>query len=117
SRSTSPNLGSRSSLYVVPEQPCAPRRPTVLVAHGDERVDDWYWLRDREDPAVLAYLEAENAFTEAVMAPTAVLQETLFAEIKGRIQQTDLTAPMAKGPWWYYSRTVEGGQYRIYCRR
>ena len=101
----------------MPEQPCAPRRPTVLVAHGDERVDDWYWLRDREDPAVLAYLEAENAFTEAVMAPTAVLQETLFAEIKGRIQQTDLTAPMAKGPWWYYSRTVEGGQYRIYCRR
>jgi oligopeptidase B len=101
----------------VPEQPRAPRRPKVLVAHGDERVDDWHWLRDREDPEVLRYLEAENAYTEALMEPTAALQESLFAEIKARVQETDLTAPTAKGPWWYYSRTVEGSQYRIYCRR
>ncbi len=95
----------------------AARRPSVLRAHGDERADDWYWLRGRDDPDVLAYLEAENAYTTAVMADTTSLQDALYAEIVARIQETDLSVPVRKGPWSYYSRTVEGCQYAIHCRR
>jgi oligopeptidase B len=97
--------------------PIAPRRPTLLRAHGDERVDEWYWLRERADPDVLGYLEAENAYTDAVMADTASLRDALYAEIVARIQETDLSVPVRKGPWSYYSRTVEGRQYPIHCRR
>jgi oligopeptidase B len=97
--------------------PRAVRRPHVHLAHGDERVDDWYWLRDRDDPEVVAYLDAENAYTDAVMAPVAALQDALFAEIKGRIQETDTSAPVRRGEWAYYSRTVEGLDYPAHCRR
>ncbi|TMM19679.1 MAG: S9 family peptidase [Actinobacteria bacterium] len=100
-----------------PVPPVAPRRPTVLRAHGDERVDDWYWLRERDDPEVIAYLETENAYTRAMMADTVSMQEALYAEIVARIQETDLSVPVRKGPWRYYSRTVEGRQYAIHCRR
>jgi oligopeptidase B len=89
----------------------------TLEAHGDVRVDDWYWLRDREDPAVLAHLEAENAYTEAVTAPTAPLRDALYEEMVARIEETDLSVPVRKGPWRYYSRTVEGSSYGIHCRR
>ncbi len=81
------------------------------------RIDDWYWLRDRDDPAVLAHLEAENAYTAAAMAPTGTLQEALYAEMVARIQETDLSVPVRKGPWRYYSRSVEGSSYGIHCRR
>jgi oligopeptidase B len=97
--------------------PNAPRRPTVLRHHGDERVDDWYWLRDREDPETLAYLEAENAWTQAATAHLEPLRERLYEEIKARIQETDLSVPARRGNYWYYSRTVEGLQYPIRCRR
>jgi oligopeptidase B len=97
--------------------PTAPRRPHVLSIHGDERVDDWYWMRDRDDPAVIAHLEAENAYAEAVLAPGAKLRDGIFTEIRGRIQETDASAPMPDGPWAYYTRTVEGEQYAIHCRR
>src|SRR5207302_3778312 len=99
------------------DPPMAPRRPTVLRAHGDERLDDWYWLRERDDPDVIAYLQAENDFTTAAMADTAALQDELYAEIVARTQETDLSVPVRKGPWSYYSRTVEGRQYAIHCRR
>ncbi len=101
----------------LPDPPVAARRPVELRAHGDVRVDEWYWLGDREDPAVLAHLEAENAYTEAVMAPTVPLQEALYAEIVARIEETDLSVPVRKGPWLYYSRTLEGSSYGIHCRR
>ena len=95
----------------------APRRPTVLEAHGDRRVDDWFWLRHRDDPEVLALLRAENAFTErADRAPRRPAPGTLFEEIKARIVETDLSVPVRKGPWWYYERTVEGLDYAIHCR-
>ncbi len=81
------------------------------------RTDAWYWLRDKDDPAVLAHLEAENAYTSAVMAPTTALQESLYAEMVARIQETDLSVPVRKGPWRYYSRSVEGSSYGIHCRR
>jgi oligopeptidase B len=97
--------------------PHAPRRPTVLRLHGDERIDDWYWLRERDDPDTIAYLEAENAYTEAVTAHTAALREQLYEEIRGRIQETDESAPVPDRGHWYYRRTVEGLQYAIHCRR
>ncbi|MGV3757984.1 MAG: S9 family peptidase [Actinomycetota bacterium] len=101
-----------------PTPPVAPRRPVTLTAHGDERVDDWHWLRsdDRSDPEVLAHLEAENAYVKAALAHTEDLQAELFAEMKARIKETDLSVPFRKGAWWYFSRTVEGQQYPIFCR-
>jgi oligopeptidase B len=99
-----------------PAAPVAPRRPTVLEAHGDRRVDDWFWLRDRDDPEVLPHLRAENAYTERQTARLGELREALFAEMKARIVETDLSVPVAKGPWWYYDRTVEGRDYAIHCR-
>jgi len=97
--------------------PVAPKRTTTLTAHGDERVDEWYWLRDKEDPEVIALLEAENAHTAATLAPTEDLQKRIYDEIVGRILETDLSVPARKGDWWYLSRTVEGLQYPIWCRR
>jgi oligopeptidase B len=101
----------------LPAPPCAPKRPHRLVHHGDERVDPYYWLRDRNDPEVLAHLRAENDYTEACMRHTRGLQEEIFEEIRSRILETDLSVPVLDGPWHYYSRTVEGLQYAIHCRR
>ena len=89
----------------------------TLEAHGDVRVDDWFWLRDKDDPAVIAHLEAENAYTAAVTAGTDAFREALYAEMVARIQETDLSVPARKGPWLYYSRSVEGSSYGIHCRR
>ncbi len=97
--------------------PSAPPRPVELERHGDVRVDPWYWLRDRDDPDVLAYLEAENRYTDAVLAPTRTLQETLFAEIKNRIQEDDVSPPVRKGAWHYFTQTFEGAQYASHGRR
>jgi oligopeptidase B len=89
----------------------------ALEAHGDVRIDDWFWLRDKDDPAVIEHLEAENAYTESAMAATSPLQAALFEEIVARIEETDLSVPVRKGPWLYYGRTVEGSSYAIHCRR
>jgi oligopeptidase B len=88
-----------------------------LVAHGDTRIDDWFWLRDKDDPAVIDHLKAENAHTEEIMADTVGLQGVLFEEMVARIEETDLSVPVRKGPWLYYGRTVEGSNYAIHCRR
>ena len=101
----------------MPRPPVAPRRPHVIEAHGDRRTDDWYWLRERENPEVLALLEAENDCTKAMLAHTEGLQQKLYDEIVSRIQETDLSVPARKGGYWYYARTVEGLQYPIACRR
>jgi len=97
--------------------PTAPRRHHLVSAHGDDREDPWYWLRDRDDPEVLAYLQAENAYTDQVMAPLGGLRDGLFEEMKARIKETDMSVPTRRGPWWYYSRTEEGKNYAIHCRR
>ncbi len=97
--------------------PQADQRPTSVTLHGDTRTDEFAWLRDRDDPAVLAHLTAENAYTEALLAPLATLRDTLFQEMKARIQETDLSLPTRKGMWAYYSRTEEGKSYPIHCRR
>ncbi len=99
------------------DPPRAPRRPTLLTTHADTRVDDWFWLREKENPEVREYLDAENAWTSAQMAPTSELQEQLYREMLGRIQETDLSVPERIDGWWYYARTEEGKQYPIHCRR
>ena len=99
------------------EAPVAPPRPVELTRHGDVRVDPYYWLRDRENPEVIAYLEAENAFTERTLAPTEVLRGEIFEEIRTRVQETDVSPPARKGPWEYFTRTFEGSQYASHGRR
>lgn len=100
-----------------PTPPVAPTRPHVLRAHGVTRTDDYHWMADRDDPAVIAYLEAENAYADAVLAPTATLAEELFEQIRRRVKESDAGPPTRSGDWWYYSRTAEGRQYPIRCRR
>ena len=100
----------------LPEPPRARVAPTRLETHGVVRVDDYYWLRERDNPDVTAYLEAENEYTRAVMASTEPLQATLFDEIKGRIKQTDMSVPYREGDYTYYSRYEDGREYPIYCR-
>ena len=97
--------------------PVAAVRPQVLEADGDRRVDPYYWLRDKLDPEVIAYLEAENAYTDAVTAGAGDLQERLYREIVGRVQETDSSAATLFKGWLTYTRTVEGLDYEIYCRR
>ena len=97
--------------------PVAEVSPKRLVAHGDVRLDDYYWLNERDNPAVTAYLQAENAYTEGVMAHTEGFQKSLFDEIKGRIKQTDLSVPYREGGYYYYSRTEDGKEYPIYARK
>ena len=101
----------------LPPPPVAPRQPHVVELHGERLVDDYFWLRQRDDPAVRAYLEAENAYAEAILAPTRDFQESLYLEMLGRIKQTDVSVPYRDGEYWYYVRTEEGRQYPIYCRR
>ncbi|HEY4376072.1 MAG TPA: hypothetical protein VGM93_02895, partial [Acidimicrobiales bacterium] len=92
-------------------------RPFTRTFHGDAVEDPYSWLLDADDPATLPHLEAENAWTEAVLAPLEPLREQLFAEIKGRVQETDLSVPFREGAWWYFTRTAEGQAYRTHCRR
>ncbi len=100
-----------------PVAPQARRLPTITQLHGIERTDEYGWLRDREDPAVLTHLAAENAYTAQMLAPTEALQEAIFQEIKARIQETDMSLPTRKGGWSYLTRTIEGVQYPIHLRR
>ena len=97
--------------------PIAPRHPIVTVRHGESFTDDFAWLRDKNNPDTIAYLEAENAYAQGVLAPTAPLQESLYREMLGRIKETDLSVPIRRDGYWYYSRTEEGKQYSIQCRR
>jgi oligopeptidase B len=96
--------------------PIAARKPVERVHHGDTFVDDYEWLRDKTDPDVIAYLQAENAYTDASTAQLEPLRTTIFEEISARTKQTDLSVPTRRGAYWYYSRTVEGQQYAIHCR-
>jgi protease II len=97
--------------------PLAEREPVEQVIHGDRRVDHYAWMRQKKDPRVRAYLEAENAYADAEMRGTEELQEKLYQEMLGRIQQTDLSVPYLLRGYEYYTRTEEGKQYPMYCRR
>jgi oligopeptidase B len=97
--------------------PAAKRVPTEAVLHGDKRVDDYAWLRDKKNPEVIAHLEAENAYAAEVLKESDELGRKLYDEMLGRIKQTDINAPYRKGGHFYYSRTEEGKQYPIYARK
>ena len=117
--STSPHA---SALLGVPEQsrrepPVAQRIPKVDMVHGDRRVDHYFWLREKSNPEVKAYLEAENGYTDAVMKPTEALQEELYKEMVGHIKETDLSVPFLRDGYFYYSRTEQGKQYPTWCRK
>ncbi len=100
-----------------PQAPVAAKRPITTTLHNHTWTDNYFWLRDRENPEVIAYLEAENAYRRAMMAHTEDLQARLYQEMRGRIKETDLTVPYPKGAYLYYDRTEEGQQYPIYCRK
>ncbi|GAC61908.1 S9 family peptidase [Gordonia sp. PS3] len=96
--------------------PVAKKVPTQRVHHGDVVVDDYEWMRDKEDPEVIAYLEAQNAFVEQETAHLAQLRRDIFGEIKSRVQETDMSVPTRSGRFWYFTRTTEGQQYAVSCR-
>ncbi|HEX9063776.1 MAG TPA: S9 family peptidase [Streptosporangiaceae bacterium] len=100
-----------------PEPPSAQRRPSHRSHHGDTVTDDYAWLADKNSQDTIAYLEGQNAYTDAMTAGQAGLREEIFAEIKGRTKETDLSVPSRKRGWWYYSRTAAGLQYPVHCRR
>ncbi|MCJ7644859.1 MAG: S9 family peptidase [Candidatus Aminicenantes bacterium] len=100
-----------------PDPPVARRVEHKVVWHGEIVVDPYFWLREKTNPEVAKYLEAENAYTEAMTKDLKPFQETLYTEMLGRIKQTDLSVPVRRGKYYYYSRTEEGKQYPIYCRK
>lgn len=104
-----------SSMMLQP--PPTEKKPKVTEINGDRLVDNYFWLREKTNPAVVAHLEAENAYTTAVMKPTEALQDKLYTEILSHIKQTDTNVPYRLGGYFYYTRTVEGSQYPIFCRK
>jgi oligopeptidase B len=96
--------------------PTTPKQPTERIHHDDVYIDDYEWLREKDDPAVVAHLHEENAYTNARTDHLSLLREQIFEEIKDRTRETDLSVPTREGDWWYYTRTVEGKQYGIHCR-
>jgi oligopeptidase B len=101
----------------VTKPPVAKKVPHVTTIHGERLVDNYFWLRQKDSPAVLAYLKAEDAFTEAFMKPTQPLQDALYKEMLGHIQETDKSVAHRDGDWFYYYRTEAEKQYPIYCRK
>ena len=113
----SPAVSDENAPDSRPTPPLARREPVEHVLHGDRRVDHYDWLRHKESPEVCAYLEAENAYTNAVLKPTENFQEKLYQEVLGRIQQTDLSVPYRLRGYCYFTRTEEGKQYPYHYRR
>ena len=100
-----------------PQPPMAEKKTKTTNIHGVTLVDDYFWLREKTNPAVMAHLQAENTYAETLMKPTAALQEKLYKEMLSHIKQTDTQVPFRWGNYYYYSRTEEGKQYPIYCRK
>jgi len=101
----------------MPNYPNAQKRPYKITQHGQTRIDAYYWMRNRDDPAVIDYLKAENDYLEDIMHHTEPLQELLFEEMKARIKEDDESAPIKHGGYFYYTRTETGKQYPYYCRK
>jgi len=99
-----------------PQAPKAPKHPTTRTHHGRVFVDDYEWLRDKEAAETIAYLEAENAYTDEVTKDQQQLREDIFQEIKSRVKETDMSVPSRDGDYWYYGRTEEGKSYFLSCR-
>ena len=101
----------------MPPFPSAPKRPYEIIQHGQTRIDNYYWMRDRTDPETLNYLRAESAYLAEMMLHTKLLQESVFSEMKSRIMEDDSTVPEKRGGYFYYSRYSAGKQYPIFCRK
>src|ERR1017187_1407126 len=101
----------------LPSPPVAKKVPHVTEVNGHKMEDDYFWLRDKPNPEVRAYLEAENGYTDAVMKPTEAFQKKLYDEMLGRIKETDVEVPYREGDYFYYVRTEAGKQYGIRCRK
>ncbi|MHA1481638.1 MAG: S9 family peptidase, partial [Candidatus Thorarchaeota archaeon] len=101
----------------MPEPPVAKKEPHTYEIHGLTIRDDYFWLRNKDTEDVISYLDAENKYTKEMMSDTSDLQNQIFAEMKGRIKETDESVPMKNGDYYYYYRTVKGKNYRIYCRK
>jgi oligopeptidase B len=97
--------------------PMAKKEPKQFIAHGDKRIDEYYWLNQREDPKVIDYLNAENTYLDTMMSGTKLLREKLYHEMKSRIKEKDESVPYKDNGYWYYSRFEEGKQYPFYCRK
>src|SRR5262245_36835464 len=108
---------STASPDAVPQPPVTARKPVEHRIHGDLRIDDYAWLREKENPEVIRHLQAENAYTDAILRPTETFQETLYHEMLSRIQQTDLTVPYRLRGYLYSTKTIEGQQYPLHLRR
>ncbi len=104
-------------MNILPSPPKAAIRPHVMTMHGHTRIDNYYWLNERENPEVLAYLEAENQYADACLKHTEPLQEQLFKEITSRIKQDDNSVPIKIRDYYHYTRFEEGKEYPIYCRK
>ena len=100
-----------------PQPPAAKRVRSERTHHGDTFIDDFAWLASKDEPGTIAFLEAQNGYTDAITAGQQPLREEIFSEIKARTKETDLSVPVRKGGWWYYARTIEGQQYAVRCRR
>ncbi len=99
------------------EPPVAKKINKELIAHDHVRIDPYYWLNDRENEDVIAYLESENAYTKGMMEHTEQLQTQLYDEIVGRIKQTDMSVPYKRNGYYYYTRYEEGSEYPVFCRK
>jgi oligopeptidase B len=110
-------VGSLASAQAPPNPPMAKKVPKTTTLHGVTLTDEYGWLREKGTPEVTAYLEAENAYTDAGTAHTAALRETLYNELLGRIKETDENVPVRDGEYWYYTRTEQGKAYPVFCRK
>ncbi len=97
--------------------PIAAKKPKDLTIHGHPRVDEYFWLNDRENPEVIDYLKAENDYTKAIMADTEGFQDKLYKEMRSRIKEDDTSVPYKDNGYWYYTRYEEGKEYAIHCRK
>src|SRR5271163_3973749 len=116
-KAAAPSFSNETTGSTPLSPPLARREPVETVVHGDRRVDHYAWLRQKKNPEVIAYLEAENAHTDAILRPTETFQEVLYQEMLGRILQTDLSVPYRLRGYLYFTCTEEGKQYPIHCRR
>ncbi len=97
--------------------PVAPQKPTILTHHNEERVDAYHWIKNIKDPDTLKYIKAENKYTEAHLLPLETLREKIFKELKKTVNENDISAPILKKDWIYFSKVQKGQQYRVYFRK
>src|SRR5687767_11096361 len=100
-----------------PKPPVAAKKPKEIITHDDKRVDDYFWLRDKTNTEVVAYLKAENKYADQVMKGTEKFQGKLYEEILSHLKETDQSAPVRKGDFYYYSRTEKGKNYPVHCHK